>query len=177
MLEKILNYMLMILLIKCYYLSNQKKLLNEQELLCRDFPSFLKKCIGLYDNIENTLELTMTNLKTTAKVSQSKAIQDTVLRYTNKMNKYINLKDSKNLNIEVYHTDCKRDAIKYFNKLYIMGNEEERKSTYNKMIQEILNKYNKLSNNIQYNKLFNINKCFITALLLVVYILVNYLFS
>jgi len=154
-----------------------KKLLNEQELLCRDFPSFLKKCIGLYDNIENTLELTMTNLKTTAKVSQSKAIQDTVLRYTNKMNKYINLKDSKNLNIEVYHTDCKRDAIKYFNKLYIMGNEEERKSTYNKMIQEILNKYNKLSNNIQYNKLFNINKCFITALLLVVYIIVNHLFS
>ena len=138
-----------------------KKILNGQYLLCRDFPSYLQQCINLYDNIEDTLPQTMTQLETTVKISQTKAIHDTVLRYINKMNKYINSKDSNNLNISTYHTDCKRDAIKYFNKLYIMGNDEERKTTYQDMITEITNEYNIILKNIKYDNRYNIAKLII----------------
>ena len=78
-----------------------------------------------------------------------------------KMNKYINSKDSNNLNISTYHTDCKRDAIKYFNKLYIMGNDEERKTTYQDMITEITNEYNIILKNIKYDNRYNIAKLII----------------
>lgn len=118
-----------------------KRISNQMTLLCGEFPKYLQQYLVLYRNVESSLPEAMTILETTVKMCQDNAKAKTVKRYRDRMMKRINTRSMNREDIGVWHKECVRDAQKYFNKLYVMGKQEDIKRIQSNIMDYIVKEY------------------------------------
>ena len=119
-----------------------KRISSNQTLLCRELPMYLNQYVQLYQNVKDSLPKAMTILETTEKICQQNARTKTVHYYRDKMNNRMKTKTMSKDDIEAWHNSCLRDAISYFNKLYIMGREDDVKNIRITTMSDIDLEYN-----------------------------------
>jgi hypothetical protein len=102
-----------------------KRISNDQDLLCRELPKYMKEYITLYENVKEALPEAMTILETTKKICQDNAKTKTVHFYKENMLSQIKTKKMTTEDIEAWHNNCFRESNKYFNRMYIMGKDED----------------------------------------------------
>lgn len=115
-----------------------KRIGKNQVLLCRELPSYLKEYVTLYENVKESLPEAMTILETTEKICQENSRNKTVHFYREMMMSRIRTKIMTKEDIDAWHESCMRDAQKFFNKLYIMGKDEDLKKIRNDIMADIL---------------------------------------
>lgn len=102
-----------------------KRIGSNQILLCREFPNYVKEYVTLYDNVKASLPEAMTILETTEKICQENAKTKTIHHYRERMMSRIRETRMTRDDISAWHKSCLRDAQRYFNKLYVMGRDED----------------------------------------------------
>jgi len=102
-----------------------KRISKSQSLLCRELPKYMKEYVMLYENVKESLPKAMTILETTEKICQENAKTKTLYFYKDKMMSKIKNQSMNKNDIDIWHNSCMKESIKYFNRLYIMGNDTE----------------------------------------------------
>ena len=118
-----------------------KRISNDQNLLCRELPKYMKEYITLYENVKEALPEAMTILETTKKICQDNAKTKTVHFYKENMLLQIKTKKMSTEDIEAWHNNCFREANKYFNRMYIMGKDEDIRKIKELVMIDINNEY------------------------------------
>lgn len=118
-----------------------KRIGKNQTLLCRELPSYLKEYVTLYENVKECLPEAMTILETTEKICQDSSRNKTVHFYREKMMSRIRTRIMTKEDIDAWHESCARDAHKFFNKMYIMGKDEDLKKVRDIIMNDIANEY------------------------------------
>ena len=116
-----------------------KRIGKNQVLLCRELPLYLKEYVTLYENVKDSLPEAMTILETTEKICQENSRNKTVHFYREKMMSRISTRIMTKEDIDAWHECCMRDAQKFFNKLYIMGKDDDIKKMRSDIMTDILN--------------------------------------
>lgn len=118
-----------------------KRIGGNQILLCRELPEYLKGYIKLYENVKESLPEAMTILETTEKICQDNSVTKTLHFYKEMMISRIKTRHMIKEDIEAWHQCCYRDATKFFNKLYIMGDDVDIKNVRQHINDEIQKEY------------------------------------
>lgn len=118
-----------------------KRISKTQVLLCRELPLYLEKYVTLYENVKDSLPEAMTILETTEKICQENSRNKTVHFYREKMMSRIKTRVMTKEDIDAWHESCIRDAKKFFNKLYIMGKDEDLKKIHDIIMDDISNEH------------------------------------
>jgi atlastin len=114
-----------------------KRISETQTLLCSELPEYMKEYVMLYENVKSSLPHAMTILETTEKICHENAKTKTIQYYKDNMMLKIKSKSMTNDDINAWHDNCLRESRKYFNKLYIMGKEEDIVKTKTSIIKDI----------------------------------------
>lgn len=102
-----------------------KRLSSSQLLSCSELPRYMREYVTLYENVRDSLPEAMTILETTEKICQENARTKTVQFYKDKMMTRMKARSMTKEDVEAWHKSCVRDAQRYFNKMYIMGKDED----------------------------------------------------
>ena len=105
-----------------------KRLSSSQSLTCNELPLYMKEYVTLYENVRDSLPEAMTILETTEKICQENARSKTVQIYKDKMIIIMKSRSMTKEDVEAWHESCIRDAHRYFNKMYILGKDEDIKN-------------------------------------------------
>jgi hypothetical protein len=116
---------------------NAKRISENQILLCSELPQYMKEYVLLYENVKNSLPHAMTILETTEKICHENAKTKTIQYYKDNMLLKIKSKSMTADDINAWHNNCMRESKKYFNKLYIMGKEEDISKTKMSILKDI----------------------------------------
>ncbi|VBB17790.1 atlastin-2-like [Yasminevirus sp. GU-2018] len=133
-----------------------KRIGSNQALLCRELPNYLKEYVTLYENVKDALPEAMTILETTEKICQENAKTKTVHYYREKMMSRLRSRSMTKEDIEAWHKSCTREAQRYFNKLYIMGKDEDIKKIRDDIMRDIASEYQQCLLLAKEKNLFNI---------------------
>ena len=132
-----------------------KRISNHQVLLCRELPKYIKEYIILYENTQDSLPKARTILETTEKICQENAKTKTIHYYkTHMSNRLKNMSMTKE-DINAWHKECLRESKKYFNKLYIMGEDDSIQIIQKEILKEIENEYDSYLLIARENSIFN----------------------
>jgi atlastin len=118
-----------------------KKISSNQTLLCRELPDYVKEYVTLYENVKGSLPEAMTILETTEKICQENAKAKTIYYYKENMISRIKSKNMCKDDIAAWHNSCLRDAKKYFNKMYVMGKDDDIKKVRDDIMKTIEKEY------------------------------------
>jgi atlastin len=118
-----------------------KRITGQQILLCKELPKYMKEYVLLYENVKESLPEAMTILETTEKICQETAKTKTILYYKEKMSQRIKNKIMTKDDIDAWHKFCLRESLKHFNRMYIMGKDEDIQSVKQSIMATIDDEY------------------------------------
>lgn len=142
-----------------------KRIGSNQTLLCGELPVYLREYVNLYENVKDSLPEAMTILATTEKICQENARNKTVHFYREQMMSRIKTRIMNKEDINAWHESCARDAHKFFNKLYIMGKDEDIKKVHNDIMNDITEEHKQCLLCAKEITIFNMMYKFITDIL------------
>lgn len=133
-----------------------KRIGRNQVLLCRELPSYLKEYVNLYENVKDSLPEAMTILETTEKICQDNSRTKIVHFYRELMMSRINTRVMTKEDIDAWHESCSRDSHRLFNKLYIMGKDEDLKKVRDSIIADIAAEHKQCLLHARENNMFTV---------------------
>lgn len=114
-----------------------KRITSQQTLSCGELAKYMKEFVVLYENSKKTIPESSKIIETTEKICQENAKIKTIHYYKHKMISKMKTMKLTHDNINAWHNSYLREAKRYFNKLYIMGNETDIKKIYENVIVDI----------------------------------------